>query len=292
MLLKETSYNLINPEEIELYLKAYGNGDARLENLVALSLVRILKKLPEAIDTVSSLPELSPDWLRNKWDGGIVWHRFNPKKSHRLAGKVYQVALWLQSAIEHDLEWLGNVDEFGRPKKLLKLTSFEQIFAEAQVDRQRIADRLRARGREDLKHEEEGRDYAVIMTFDDGYRFVRLLSERALKRESAYMEHCIGSQDYYGSALKDTTRCLYSLRDPDNHPLATVSANRYYICEIGGFRNALPKASTMRYIATLAYQLGVDISWSLAFADGFQKAENWAQHASSEIVPPEQQADD
>ena len=71
----------------------------------------------------------------------------------------------------------------------------------------------------DTTNEVEWVDYEVVYSFDDGMKFVKLLSEVAYNNESANMRHCI--KTYRG---KDNI--VYSLRDNKNLPHATMDILR------------------------------------------------------------------
>jgi len=66
-----------------------------------------------------------------------------------------------------------------------------------------------------LIDEQSGEDTETILSCNDGFKWVRLISENSYKREGALMRHCVSS--YYG---KDKT--IYSLRDEFNNPHCTI----------------------------------------------------------------------
>ena len=63
--------------------------------------------------------------------------------------------------------------------------------------------------------EEYGIDIEIILDFEDGFRFVKLLSEKSYSREGALMRHCVSS--YYERNIE-----IYSLRDFKNNPHCTI----------------------------------------------------------------------
>lgn len=260
--------NLINPHDVDSYLKKFCGDDERLQMLLITALARIIKKSPDCMETIREMPENAPVWLRDKWQAHAQWHRFEPRKYRLLAGTVYQVTGWLQSAIEHDLEWLHNVDERGRPKKLLKFSSFKQVYEQIDADKSIIKRRERTKARAALKDETEGVDILEVMTFADGHRFVRLLSERALDREGAYLEHCIGEGGYDQFLHGDTYFC-YSLRAPDNTPCVTmcVDVKYRYLYSLSGPKNSLPNMKYIPYVATYCHEYWVDMSGGLCMKE-------------------------
>jgi hypothetical protein len=67
--------------------------------------------------------------------------------------------------------------------------------------------------------EEHGVDIETILDFQDGYRFVKLLSKNAYTREGNLMSHCVS--DYYNRDVE-----IYSLRDSFNKPHCTIEKDR------------------------------------------------------------------
>ena len=65
-------------------------------------------------------------------------------------------------------------------------------------------------------------DIEIILDFKDGFKMVKLIGKNAFKREGFLMRHCAGS--YF-----DKTDELYSLRDEDNLPHATLSKSSQQI---------------------------------------------------------------
>jgi hypothetical protein len=124
---------------------------------------------------------------------------------------------WLVAALENGDPWLDNVDEKGRPRKLMKFSDVESILREADRAMLRFA-RQQAGVRLAEGHEE------VAFTHPDGWYVVRLLTPEALDRESGQMQHCIG-QGAYDARLKDPAFAYYSLRDPYGKAHATMEAD-------------------------------------------------------------------
>jgi len=69
---------------------------------------------------------------------------------------------------------------------------------------------------------ETHQDIEIVLDFEDGFKFVKLIGENAYKREGYLMRHCVAS--YYGQDDE-----IYSLRDKCNIPHATLSRNSQQI---------------------------------------------------------------
>lgn len=155
---------------------------------------------------------------------------------------MHHIADWLTAAVRTDATWLSNRDQYGRPKKLMKFSTIEQIAAEADkamlAESYRLASVQIAEGDEELHQE-----------LEDGYYLVRLLTEAALDRESAAMQHCIGNggYDYH---LHSGGRLFLSLRDKAGKPHVTmdIDVSKRALLQLQGKQN---KAPAQRYAEIL-----------------------------------------
>lgn len=264
--------NLVNPHDIEDYLKKFCGDDPYREKLLIAALANIIKKSPSCMETLQNLPADAPAWLTRKWNSHTTWHKFTPRANPELVHAILFTLRWIQYAIDCEADWLKKTDDRGRPLKLLKLSSFDQLRNEGKEDRNRLQDQQRQKGRQKLHKEEEGKDYKTIMTFDDGFAFVRLMTARALDRESAFLEHCIGDNTY-DHTLDNGSYYCYSLRTPDNLPCMTICIDQtnHSIYDMSGKRNQIPNSRYMPYIATFCSELQLDLSEILKMHTGYSK---------------------
>ena len=154
--------------------------------------------------------------------------------------RLRHIADWLRAAIANDEPWLKNVDEHGRPKKLMKFGSIDAIVREADKAMLKAAQKLR--GVKLVDGDEE-----LVETLQDGYYVVRLLTPTALDRESAEMQHCIGN-GAYDDSLNDGRRAYLSLRDPQGKAHVTMEVSDRSIVQLQGKQNTRP---IRRYIDIL-----------------------------------------
>jgi hypothetical protein len=135
---------------------------------------------------------------------------------------------WIEAAVNNGDDWLSNIDEHGRPKKLLKFSNIMQIVQEANRDMALFAE----------KHRNviliEG-DEEIVERFENGYHLVRLLTPNALDRESGQMQHCIG-QGAYDDHLDGDEYEYFSLRDPFGKPHVTIEIG---VNRIAGMRELI-----------------------------------------------------
>jgi hypothetical protein len=101
----------------------------------------------------------------------------------------------------------------------------------------------------------------LVYTLSQGYTLVELTEQNNLKKESALMQHCIGSsQSYYNNILKKKIK-IYSLRDRKNKPHITLELNleRNVITQVQGKNNQMPILKYCEYLQEL-YTKGVNYS--------------------------------
>lgn len=150
--------------------------------------------------------------------------------------EIYHISDWLKAAVLNNEPWLQNVDDQGRPKKLMKFSTVEQIIAEADKAMLKAAQK----GRDIVLNESQEK---LVVNLDDGFSIVELLAPEALDRESAYMQHCIGNGGYDDKVGSDHFKYL-SLRDASNKPHATMelekSGSAWKLLQFQGKQNKMP----------------------------------------------------
>lgn len=122
---------------------------------------------------------------------------------------------WLTTAVLERHDWLSNVDDLGRPKKLLKAGCLKVLVHEADKAEARLHQRdphFLSLTSEDERH---------VCALGAGYTLVQLLSPDALDQEGSRMRHCIGHGSYDEDLLANTAR-FFSVRDQDGMPKATL----------------------------------------------------------------------
>ncbi len=157
---------------------------------------------------------------------GVDWERLARDEDIR------HITDWLKAAVGNDEAWLKHLDDRGRPKKLMKFSSMEDITKEANKAMLKAAQRFSAvklvEGDEEL--------YAELQ---DGFYVVRLLTPAALDRESAQMQHCIGNGGY-DKALANPDNLYLSLRDKHGKAHATLEVNDGKLIQLQGKQNTVP----------------------------------------------------
>jgi hypothetical protein len=144
---------------------------------------------------------------------------------------------WLLASKIRGEEWLSRCDDQGRPLKLMKFSSIQQITAEAN--------KAMAKRRGDGFRVPPTAGTEVVHDCGDGWTIVRLLTPEALDYEGAQMGHCVG-QGAYDQHIKDDP--IYSLRDPMGRSHITIEVDSYIneIRQLKGKQNFEPKVEYTR----------------------------------------------
>lgn len=213
---REDLLNLFKLEaSIEDMVAPLADGDERLLELLRVSAGRVLRNTYRSWLSTNGLFAIQ-----------VALMAARPDACH--------VRDWLKSSITSNARWLSNVDEAGRPKKLLKCSTLKALVDEADKSMLREAGRLSKRplveGHETVEYE-----------LPDGWTIVRMLTPEALDRESAIMQHCVG-QGSYDHKIKgiDKKDGIFSLRDPAGKPHATLEVFCGHVEQLQGKQNAVP----------------------------------------------------
>jgi len=116
--------------------------------------------------------------------------------------------------------------------------------------------------------EEEGADYKVVKKWEKGFKMVKLLSKSAYELEGKRMSHCVSS--YYG---RDDE--IYSLRDKDNKPHATLSKSSQ---QIKGKGNGCIHPKYIKYVVEFLEYLEINVRDSEMLNLGYMNLEKFKKH--------------
>jgi len=222
----------------------------KLEEFIVLALFRPLSKQlaqQNRPDNLQKMPEgemrySNHSWLRAAFHEGEVIYRFRPDTE--LLSQIRHIIDWIAAAMENDADWLRQLDDRGRPKKLRKIGSLDQATKEANKAMLIYAQRAAANGYDDAHGHEK-----TVKTYGDGYRMVQLLTPGALDRESGYLGHCVGN-GAYDAGLKAGRHEFYSLRDANGkgHATLEVRLEDNALLQCKGKQNAPPVSKYMPHI--------------------------------------------
>lgn len=156
--------------------------------------------------------------------------------------ELVEILDWLLLAGGARHQWLENVDENNRPKKLMKCRTVQALYDESQKC---------MRGRQSPKKSAKDltdADERHVVDLGAGYTVVELLTPEALDAESTRMRHCIGHGNY-DAKLSHPGFYYFSIRDADGQPCVTVELApklvdgefRSVVRQFQGPRNAAPE---------------------------------------------------
>lgn len=204
-------------QQILGYITPFAKGDQRLTELLTTSVGRVLS---------------------NKAKQGESWQTLCARN------QLSHIANWLSVSVKNNASWLTNLDQLGRPKKLLKFSTIDQIVSEADKASRIANEKI---GKVSLI---EG-DEELFAELADGYYLVKLLTPAALDRESSIMQHCIGHGDF-DDTLDNKEFSLLSLRDRHGNSHVTLEMHRpYEVLFVEQMQGKQNKAPNQTYLDVL-----------------------------------------
>jgi hypothetical protein len=151
------------------------------------------------------------------------------------------IADWLRASVTNNASWLSNLDELGRPKKLMKFGNVEQVSGEAH--KAMVKANQAAVG-----HVADGEKF--VMEVGGGMYIVQLLTPEALDYESSKMQHCVGNGGY-DEAMAKNERHFFSLRSGIANPHVTIDIDvaSGWVNEMKGKQNSHPDDAYLKALA-------------------------------------------
>jgi hypothetical protein len=139
---------------------------------------------------------------------------------------------WIAAAVANGAPWLSNVDDQGRPKKIMKFGSLDAMRAEADkhMKRQFSNERQKMDKADEEDFVDEGGDFYIV----------QMKTPAALVNESNAMRHCAG-HGAYNSRLSENGSLMLSLRDRDGWPHMTIEIVNGEVVQARGKANSHPK---------------------------------------------------
>ena len=179
----------------------------------------------------------------------------------RYGSQIRHVVDWLTVAVRDDHAWLRNVDDRGRPKKLLKGGTIRDLFVEAEKQLARLAQQQAAQV--DTTSALTSVDIKWTAALGDDLHLVQLLSAAAFDHESAVMGHCIGLGSYDARVEGDQRRySFWSVRNSDGVALATLEVREGVVVQLAGRGNrhaSRPvRQAVERYMETVGWTYTVN----------------------------------
>lgn len=195
-----------------------------------------IKRSPELLDRVRTAKQLDDEL-------GPKFNKDARKKLHELldAGEKLlrfvphgEGASRFSDEVRSVIDWLDAVPEWDRHLKRIDRMSYKDAAMLSAAWHEKLLKLSADADDPDVVEEAE-----EAMRFDDGCRFVELKGPVALLREGNLMGHCVGGRGYVEAVRMGATR-IFSLRDPENRPHATIEVRRNVAIQIKGKGNQRP----------------------------------------------------
>jgi len=186
-----------------------------------------------------------------------------------LAAKLKKVALD-QTEVEHILDYLMSD---AAPLRLRRM-SYDQAKAKADAW-------TKTQQKKGAHIQEQPNDVETIHQFADGSRIVKLVDERAFKREGFLMSHCVGS-------YVNSNSTIYSYRDKKNFPHATfeVESSGDSIIQIKGKGNGAIHPKYIDPILVFLKSLKISIRSSEMRNLGYHHVDDEMAQFIEQVVEP------
>jgi hypothetical protein len=210
------------------------------------------KRPKKGIHTDLPEPEKLPDWAKRAVEERTPIHVFNTAQPRRrqLWQDLETIADWFNTWAKDDPA-LGRIDRVNFPE------------ARTQAREWRAA--INANPWLHIKDRPP-----VYKTYEDGMKWVMLVTEMHLAREGNLMHHCVGNSGY-GHAMKQGTSEFYSLRDAKNDPHITVEVRVMkgirHAMQMKGKQNAKAIAKYQPYLRDLVTQQGWSVQGDNHYVD-------------------------
>lgn len=221
--MKNSNYHLA--QGIQDFLKEFHDNDPQVQALLAHSVGRVAAKMHNH---------------DNSW------------KIETIREAVVHIADWLKSSLLTGEAWLAKTDDLGRPRKLMKCGTIDQLVAEA--DKATVKAIQKATVTMPV-----GNDEAQLRTLEEGFTLVHLLTSSALDREGLAMQHCIGN-GAYDDRIQKEGNVYVSLRDRFGRPHATLEISDGVILQLQGKQNRPPKSEYTRLMLPFFRDSKLDFS--------------------------------
>lgn len=200
--------------------------------------------LPEHKDFLTAVKADEPDlpaWAERCLTQGNPIHRFEADKiPAELTENIGMIRDYLYSAAESyvnkTLARVKDTNAKGKEQISPKLRidylktqeaydTFAKTLAEAEKWHDIIAQKAELRKRNEAMYQASLAGTHSVMKWENGMEIVQLTTPEALDYESEYMGNCVGKGSYDGSVKSGSIR-IYSLRDADGMPHATLEVRK------------------------------------------------------------------
>jgi|SaaInlV_200m_DNA_4_1039719.scaffolds.fasta_scaffold09492_2 hypothetical protein len=243
--------NVINIADIDSYLVGISkNAPAQTKKWFLSRAKKYLINSDEDNELVTRFSSKAEPWMQKRHEEGVQLYTFRP--SGKLTNQLSHVIDWLIA--------LNDVSTGNRPTDVTtknnatkSLRGINNMNISQAIDKS--VDWTRQLQKE-TKHkitvkDEPGLEF--ILSAGD-YAWYELTDQLCLDNEGNRMGHCVGS---YGNRVSSGNIKIYSLRDINNMPHATIEVNEGKITQIKGKENQPPVSKYKSAVLQMVKHLGV-----------------------------------
>lgn len=224
--------NIVNVDELDAWLESFA--------------IILGDEAPPALEAREARAHKARSWLSSVARNWMLRHGVLSRHRARPEGLAQRPA-WIQAAIKNKLplhnlalhsvertkiesilDWMRSQDG-PSPSSDWSRISVEQAQSAEKLWVQAMSKTAAKRDLEASESSETSFFCSAEASMGTGWRWVKLLGEKALQREGLLMSHCVAS---YANAVLDERCSIYSLRDPDNKPALTIEASGSHLLQL------------------------------------------------------------
>lgn len=185
--------------------------------------------------------------LVNAPDSQDWWRRHLPKFL-RLHSEFHPTESMPHPQLKDVADWMNGLAEGNRHRRRLDRISVPDAIKLAQ--RWRITDNARKVS----ALPESANDLSIQHVFEDGFRIVRLNSDKALSNEAQAMKNCLHDSERFAASE------IFSLRDQSNKSLATIEIRNGLLIQVKGRANSILTPQHHPYLRSFLENRGIPSS--------------------------------
>lgn len=201
--------NILNVEDVDVACNSIidtcfikGIDNENIKKWVESNIKNYFLRSKNNLKTVKSLPTNSPQWAKENLANGKPVHVFEIQHKER-------------EKLIHCLDFLKSLDD--KSLENANRMSIQDVEVKSKEWLEKLL--LNEESKQDLENTE------TIISFDDGWKIVKLLNKAAYRREGKLMRHCVGSYNVSSSQI-------YSLRNENNMPYITIEVRGTYVSQV------------------------------------------------------------
>lgn len=254
--------NAIDGEALKLHLTAMEERFGLSSGLLVACLERPLTASGICYSRLDDFPPSAPAWLTRQRFAQEEFYRFDVQAFAALfepSSIGHRAVMWLKACQSRSEHWLQRRDGQGGWVRLRHLGTLADLQRQMAQDQQRWDRYARQTGRLPRHPLQEEPGTATVMTFEDGWRWVKLLEQAAIVSEGHALRNCL--REVRGVLVQRLQGGqLYSLRDAAQRSYELISVDEERVRAHAGACNAPPDPRHGPRVRALLNHLGVEAS--------------------------------